>query len=146
MQTGHRCEACREHFRSARARDRFCPSCRAIIEREREELESLLSIASESPNQDIQEESTAEFHRSLACPVCAWEENRNRLFPRKPALLSTYANNFAMRGLKHRIHHAFPGRFMVSRRFTSKRMREEIEAERAFNKEWDKRIALWQET
>jgi hypothetical protein len=35
---------------------------------------------------------------------------------------------------------------MVSRRFTSKRMREEIEAERAFNKEWDKRIALWQET
>ena len=112
---------------------------------EREELESLLSIASESPNQDVQEEAKAELWRNLACPVCAWDGNKNRLMPDDLRWLFAYAQGFAIADLKHRMHHAYPGRFLVSRRLTPKCVRQEIEMERAFNKELDRRIGLWEE-
>jgi hypothetical protein len=109
------------------------------------QLESSLFLRMESPNRAVQRESREEFWQSLECSVCGWEGNRNRCHPPDERLLIPYVRQFVIRDLKHLMHHAFPGRFPVSH-LTPKWVRQQIEAERAFNKELDRRIGPWEKT
>ena len=112
VEAGYTCNACRSHFRSSRARDRFCLSCRHIVEAQTDELESLLSLWANSPRVEVRTEARQAFYHSLVCPMCGWDGNRNRTDADDPRVLFVHARRFAVADLKHRMKHAFPGRFL----------------------------------
>jgi hypothetical protein len=120
------CEACKDHFVTTKARARWCRSCKAILEEERTILQSLIDLTG-VPHPQYRREARDELEDALRCPLCGWTGNRDRTWPRDPRSLHKHIEHFVIADLKHRMRHAFPGRFLISRKFTPKWIREETQ-------------------
>lgn len=123
-----RCEACKNRFEPLRASSRFCLSCRWIIETQTADQEGLLFMAIETSERSVQEELTYAFRNWFSCQDCFWEGNGDRrVRGTDPRMLVPYIRDWVIADLKHRLRHAFPGRFLPCRRFERPlRKREQI--------------------
>jgi hypothetical protein len=93
-------------------------------------LKGVIELAIESPSPEIRDEAGREVREMFVCPVCDWGGNSNRLpWSNDPRLLDiaprAVLERLLIADLTHRMRHAFPGRFPISRQFTPKWLREE---------------------
>ncbi len=139
-----RCEACKTHFRTPRARCRFCPSCQWIIETETAAQEDLLLMALETFNRDIQEELTGSFWDWFHCcwcdregHRCEWAGNENRVRHKDSRMLVPYVKKWVIADLKHRLQHAFPGSFLPCRRLRNVWVKKSEKALKEWLRLWD---------
>lgn len=109
---GHRCRACRSFFRSKRARDPYCLSCRTIMHDKRRELEAILCPVLDAPAQK-QHLSRQKVEEELAChePGCGWQGNRGRYEPQKIQQLLEYLPGWIETSHRHFMRHVFWNRF-----------------------------------
>lgn len=116
---GHCCKACRSFFRSNRARDPYCPSCRSIMDEARERLEAILSAAIDA-TEEKQRQARFQVEEELKCPVCGWIQNEGRIVPENLRLALGYLPGWIRRAHCHFFRHAFWNRFPYNRRFARK--------------------------
>lgn len=145
---GHRCEACKRRFSSQKSRDRFCPECRDFINKKVETAKSLLGIWIRTHKEQARvrqplhgflkgidtagtactpEEIKNSFWEVFCCPLCGWWGEKRRfdeIDTDDPRGLWVYVEEWTIALLRHRARHAFPGRFLSSRRFTPDWLRE----------------------
>jgi hypothetical protein len=113
---GHRCKACRSPFRSNRARDPYCPSCRNIMDETRKRLDAVLRAALDAP-EEKREKARCKVEDELQCPVCDWAQNEGRIVPEDLGLILEYLPGWVERAHRHFFRHALWNRFPDSRRF-----------------------------
>ena len=113
---GHHCGICRDFFRSKKARDPYCTSCRTIIDDLVEGLRQIVTEGTDSAITDVRQLVGRVFAR-CTCHNCGWEANANRMFPRDLSSLLEYLPGWAERCVQHYMHHVFSNRFVYNRRF-----------------------------
>ncbi len=111
---GHRCKVCRDRFRSKRGRDRYCLSCRTIIENKVRELDLLLEHAQDA-DPSVKRGAIGRVEDELAC-TCGWIGNATRIDPRTIRFMRLCLREFVEASLRHSLRHIFPGRFARGRR------------------------------
>ncbi len=120
---GHTCRACKEVFRSERQRDRYCRSCRAIIDRKGAELtnqlKSTLNLSAEEQRkalESIEEKLTCDYRISPTAK-CGWHSNAGRYIPTDTELILKRLPAWVARDHCHYMRHVFWNRFPYSPRF-----------------------------
>lgn len=116
---GHRCKVCRARFRSKRGRDKYCWSCRSIIEGKVKELDSLLERAQHA-TPETKRHAAGVVESRLACE-CGWIGNATRIEPRTIRFMRLCLREFVEASLRHSLRHIFPGRFARGRRTLRKK-------------------------
>ncbi len=115
---GCKCRVCRSSFRSKKARDGYCFSCRQIIEDRTKELDQILVHAAHSPGE--QQKAIARVRALLTCPIlavgwrirCDWAGNAARQWPETIAGFRRVLRVFVERHLRHVWQeHCSPARF-----------------------------------
>ena len=115
----HKCRVCRTPFRSKKARDGYCPSCRQIIEDRTGELDTVLCRVEHS-GVAVRQKAIEQVRRSLTCNVvtigwnvaCGWEGNAARGWPRTIASFRAVLRTYVERHQRHLWQeHCSPGRF-----------------------------------
>jgi hypothetical protein len=113
-----KCRVCRSSFRSKRARDGYCPSCRQILDDRTRELDQILANAKHL-DPAAQQEAIKKVRGSLKCNLtiagaglpCEWEGNTARYWPRTIPGTSAVLRDFVERAQRHLYQHLFPGRW-----------------------------------
>ena len=126
-----KCRVCRSSFRSKRARDGYCPSCRQILDDRTRKLDQILANA-EYASPAAQQEAIKEVRGSLKCNLtiagaglpCEWEGNAARYWPVTIPGTRAVLRDFVERVQRHLYQHLFPGRFGWPAR---KRLRRQLE-------------------
>jgi len=113
---GHHCGICRDFFRSKKARDPYCTSCRNIIDDLAERLREIVKEGRASGVNDVRELVGRVLAR-CTCDKCNWEGNTNRMLPRDFPSLLEYLPGWAARYVQHYMRHVFSNRFPDNRRF-----------------------------
>lgn len=121
---GHTCKACRDVFRSKKPRDRYCRSCRAIIDNTTAELiDALKSVLSLSPEAQRKALQVVEERLTCTYPVtptahCGWYANTGRHAPYHDARrILERLPAWVARAHCHFMRHVFWNRFSYSPRF-----------------------------
>ena len=116
---GCKCRVCRSSFRSKKARDGYCFSCRQIIEDRTKELDQILVHAAHSRPGE-QQKAIARVRALLTCPIlavgwrirCDWAGNAARQWPETIAGFRRVLRVFVERHLRHVWQeHCSPARF-----------------------------------
>jgi len=127
----HKCRVCRGSFRSKRARDGYCLSCRQIIDDRTTELDQILASAKHA-SPAAQQEAIERVRASLTCKLtiagaglpCEWEGNAARHWPKTISGVREILRDFVERAHRHLCQHCFPGRFGWPAR---QRLRKQLE-------------------
>lgn len=127
----HKCRVCRSSFRSKRARDGYCLSCRQIIDSRTTELDQVLANA-EHASSAAEQKVIEKVRTSLKCKLtiagaglpCEWEGNAARYWPTTIPGIRGVLRDFVERAQRHLYHHCFPGRFGWPAR---QRLRKQLE-------------------
>lgn len=115
---GRNCRICRSSFRSKRARDGYCASCRRILDDRTIELDQILARA-EHAGPAAQEEAIKKVRALLRCKLtiagaglpCDWEGNPARYWPKTIPGVRKVLRVFLERAQRHLCQHCFPSRF-----------------------------------
>jgi hypothetical protein len=142
---GSRCRVCREAFRSKRARDGYCGSCRRIIDDRTRGLDAILAAA-EIANFETQQQAIEEVKLALTCnfPVeggftCGWRGTAARLWPKTISGLRETLRDFVERDQRHEWQHLSPGRFGApALRREKKRLIDACNLPEEYQPEWVK--------
>jgi hypothetical protein len=126
-----KCRVCRSSFRSKRARDGYCTSCRQILDDRTKELDRILANA-EKDSRSAQQEAIEDVRASLKCKLtiagaglpCEWEGNAARYWPTTIPGIRAVLRDFVERAQRHLYQHVFPGRFGWPAR---QRLRKQLE-------------------
>ena len=126
-----KCRVCRSSFRSKRARDGYCPSCRQIIDDRTTDLDRILASA-EHASPVAQQEAIEKVRALLRCRLtiagaglpCEWEGNAARYWPKTIPGVREVLRVFVERAQRHLYQHCFPGRFGWAAR---QRLRKQLE-------------------
>jgi hypothetical protein len=126
-----KCRICRSSFRSKRARDGYCASCRQIIDDRTMELDRILASA-EHGGPAAQQGAIEKVRVLLQCNLtiagaglpCEWEGNAARYWPKTTPGVREVLRDFVERAQRHLCQHCFPGRFGWAAR---KRLRKQLE-------------------
>jgi hypothetical protein len=126
-----KCRICRSSFRSKRARDGYCASCRRIIDDRTIELDRILGSA-EHAGLAAQQGATEKVRLSLRCKLtiagaglpCEWEGNAARYWPKTIPGVREVLPVFVERAQRHLCQHCFPARFGWPAR---QRLRKQLE-------------------
>jgi len=127
---GHHCGICRDFFRSKKARDPCCTSCRTIIDDLAEGLRQIVTERTDSGVTNVRK-LVGEVLARCTCHDCGWEANANRMIPRDLPSLLEYLPGWAARYVQHYMRHVFWNRFRYNRRFAPRLSEEQKEGCRA---------------
>jgi hypothetical protein len=113
-----KCRVCRSSFRSKKARDGYCPSCRQILDDRSKELDQMLAIA-EHVDPAAQQEAIKKVRGSLKCKLtiagaglpCDWEGNAARYWPTTIPGSRVVLRDFVESAQRHLYQHLFPARW-----------------------------------
>jgi len=111
----HKCRVCRSSFRSKRARDGYCSSCRQILDDRTKKLDQIFANA-EYASPAIQQEAIKEVRVSLKCNLTVagaglpseWEGNAARYWPTTIPGIRGVLSDFGERAQRHSANTAFP--------------------------------------
>jgi hypothetical protein len=126
-----KCRICRSSFRSKKARDGYCPSCRQIMDDRTAELDQMLGSA-EHADPAAQKEAIEKVRDCLRCKLtiagvgmlCEWEGNAARYWPTTIPCVREVLRDFTERAQRHLYQHCFPARFGWPAR---QRLRKQLE-------------------